>query len=259
MLTKRIIPCLDVRDGRTVKGVNFTNLRDMGCPVELGLMYESQGADELMFLDITASVEGRAAMLEFVERVADNLSIPFTVGGGVSSRENVIDLLNAGADKVSMNTAAVKRPDLINEVSTQFGSQCCVVAIDARKKELGRDPGCRAEWEVLIKGGRESAGLDALDWAEECVRRGAGEILLTSWNRDGMQSGFDIEMVRAFSEKLPIPVIASGGAANPQSFVEVFEKAGADAALAASIFHDKIYSIGDVKQVVRSAGICVRD
>ncbi|MBX9947575.1 MAG: imidazole glycerol phosphate synthase subunit HisF [Candidatus Obscuribacterales bacterium] len=257
MLTKRIIPCLDVRDGRTVKGVNFTNLRDMGCPVELGLMYESQGADELMFLDITASVEGRAAMLEFVERVADNLSIPFTVGGGVSSRDNVTDLLNAGADKVSMNTAAVIRPELINEVSSQFGSQCCVVAIDARKKECDSDS--EGEWEVLIKGGRESFGLDALAWAQECVSRGAGEILLTSWNRDGMQTGFDIEMVRAFSQKLPIPVIASGGAANPQSFVEVFEKAGADAALAASIFHDKIYSIGDVKQVVREAGISVRD
>lgn len=262
MLTKRIIPCLDVRDGRTVKGVNFTNLRDMGCPVELGLMYESQGADELMFLDITASVEGRAAMLEFVERVADNLSIPFTVGGGVSSRENVTDLLNAGADKVSMNTAAVKRPELINEVSTQFGSQCCVVAIDARKKENGNrslENGGKIEWEVLIKGGRESVGLDALEWAQECVRRGAGEILLTSWNRDGMQTGFDIEMVKVFSERLPIPVIASGGAANPESFVEVFEKAGADAALAASIFHDKIYSIGDVKQAVKNAGISVRE
>ena len=259
MLTKRIIPCLDVRDGRTVKGVNFTNLRDMGCPVELGLMYESQGADELMFLDITASVEGRAAMLEFVERVADNLSIPFTVGGGVSSRDSVTALLNAGADKVSMNTAAVKRPELINEVSTQFGSQCCVVAIDARKKEAENDEAdSKTEWEVLIKGGRESVGLDALEWAEECVSRGAGEILLTSWNRDGMQTGFDIEMVKAFSEKLPIPVIASGGAANPASFVEVFQKAGADAALAASIFHDKIYSIGDVKQAVRSAGISVR-
>ena len=253
MLTKRIIPCLDVRDGRTVKGVNFTNLRDMGCPVELGLMYESQGADELMFLDITASVEGRAAMLEFVERVADTLSIPFTVGGGVSSRENVTDLLNAGADKVSMNTAAVNRPELINEVSTQFGSQCCVVAIDARKKDTGDG------WEVLIKGGRETTGLDALAWAEECAKRGAGEILLTSWNRDGMQNGFDLEMVKAFSESLPIPVIASGGAANPESFVEVFQKAGADAALAASIFHDKLYSIGDVKEVVKNAGISVRD
>ncbi len=253
MLTKRIIPCLDVRDGRTVKGVNFTNLRDMGCPVELGLMYESQGADELMFLDITASVEGRAAMLEFVERVADTLSIPFTVGGGVSSREDVTDLLNAGADKVSMNTAAVKRPELINEVSTQFGSQCCVVAIDARKKDTGEG------WEVLVKGGRETTGLEALAWAEECASRGAGEILLTSWNRDGMQNGFDLEMVKAFSEALPIPVIASGGAANPESFVEVFQKAGADAALAASIFHDKLYSIHDVKQAVKSAGISVRD
>lgn len=258
MLTKRIIPCLDVRDGRTVKGVNFTDLRDMGCPVELGLMYESQGADELMFLDITASVEGRAAMLEFVERVADTLSIPFTVGGGVSTKENVTDLLNAGADKVSMNTAAVKNPDLINEVSTQFGSQCCVVAIDARKKE-GSGDGADAAWEVLIKGGREATGLDALTWAQECVTRGAGEILLTSWNRDGMQTGFDLEMVKAFCERLPIPVIASGGAGSPASFVEVFEKANADAALAASIFHDRIYSIGDVKQAVKSAGISVRD
>lgn len=253
MLTKRIIPCLDVRDGRTVKGVNFTNLRDMGCPVELGLMYESQGADELMFLDITASVENRAATLEFVERVADHLSIPFTVGGGISSRDNVTEYLNAGADKVSINTAAVKRPDLVNEVSSQFGSQCCVVAIDARKKTVGEG------WEVLIKGGREAVDLDALEWAQDCVNRGAGEILLTSWNRDGMQNGFDLEMVKAFSEQLSVPVIASGGAANPDSFVEVFQKAGADAALAASIFHDRLYSINDVKQAVKSAGISVRE
>lgn len=253
MLTKRIIPCLDVRDGRTVKGVNFTNLRDMGCPVELGLMYESQGADELMFLDITASVENRAATLEFVERVADHLSIPFTVGGGISSRGNVTEYLNAGADKVSINTAAVKRPDLVNEVSSQFGSQCCVVAIDARKKTVGEG------WEVLIKGGREAVDLDALEWAQDCVNRGAGEILLTSWNRDGMQNGFDLEMVKAFSEQLTVPVIASGGAANPDSFVEVFQKAGADAALAASIFHDRLYSINDVKQAVKSAGISVRE
>lgn len=252
MLTKRIIPCLDVKDGRTVKGVNFTNLRDMGCPVELGLMYESQGADELMFLDITASVEGRAAMLEFVERVADKLSIPFTVGGGVSSRDNVTALLNAGADKVSMNTAAVQRPVLVDEVANQFGSQCCVVAIDARKRTDGDG------WEVLVKGGRENTGLDALQWAKECADRGAGEILLTSWNRDGMQSGFDLEMVKAFSESLSVPVIASGGAGSPDSFVEVFQKASADAALAASIFHDRIYSIGDVKQAVKDAGISVR-
>jgi cyclase len=252
MLTKRIIPCLDVKDGRTVKGVNFSNLRDMGCPVELGLMYESQGADELMFLDITASVEGRSAMLEFVERVADKLSIPFTVGGGVSSRDDVTALLNAGADKVSMNTAAVRRPEVVDEVATQFGSQCCVVAIDARKKTDGDG------WEVLVKGGREATGLDALEWAKECAKRGAGEILLTSWNRDGMQNGFDLEMVKAFSETLSIPVIASGGAGNPESFVEVFQKASADAALAASIFHDRIYSIGDVKQAVKNAGISVR-
>ena len=252
MLTKRIIPCLDVKDGRTVKGVNFSNLRDMGCPVELGLMYESQGADELMFLDITASVEGRAAMLEFVERVADKLSIPFTVGGGVSSRDNVTALLNAGADKVSMNTAAVQRPELVDEVATQFGSQCCVVAIDARKKTDADG------WEVLIKGGRETTERDALEWAKECCERGAGEILLTSWNRDGMQNGFDLEMVKAFSESLSIPVIASGGAGSPDSFVEVFQKASADAALAASIFHDRIYSIGDVKQAVKDAGISVR-
>jgi cyclase len=252
MLTKRIIPCLDVKNGRTVKGVNFSNLRDMGCPVELGLMYESQGADELMFLDITASVEGRAAMLEFVERVADKLSIPFTVGGGVSSRDNVTALLNAGADKVSMNTAAVQRPELVDEVATQFGSQCCVVAIDARKKTNADG------WEVLIKGGRETTDRDALEWAKECCERGAGEILLTSWNRDGMQNGFDLEMVKAFSESLSIPVIASGGAGSPDCFVEVFQKASADAALAASIFHDRIYSIGDVKQAVKNAGISVR-
>lgn len=252
MITKRIIPCLDVKDGRTVKGVNFSNLRDMGCPVELGLLYESQGADELMFLDITASVEGRSTMLELVERIADNLSIPFTVGGGVATVADVTSLLNAGADKVSINTSAVKRPELVDEVATQFGSQCCVVAIDARKKDSG------IGWDVLIKGGRESTGLDALEWAHECVRRGAGEILLTSWNRDGMQNGFDLEMVKVFSEELNVPVIASGGAANPSSFVEVFEDANADAALAASIFHDRLYTIGEVKQAIADAGISVR-
>ncbi len=252
MLTKRVIPCLDVKDGRTVKGVNFSNLRDMGDPVALALLYESQGADELMFLDITASIEKRSTMLHLVERIADSLAIPFTVGGGVSKIEDVTALLNAGADKVAMNTSAVKRPQLINEVSEQFGAQCCVVAIDARRNQAD------SSWEVLINGGREATNLDAFEWANACAARGAGEILLTSWNRDGMQTGFDLKMVRAFSQALSIPVIASGGAANPESFVEVFEKAEADAALAASIFHDRLYSINDVKQAMAAAGICVR-
>jgi len=243
MLTKRVIPCLDVKDGRTVKGVNFSNLRDMGDPVALALLYESQDADELMFLDITASIEKRTTMLHLVERIADSLAIPFTVGGGVSKIEDVTALLNAGADKVAMNTSAVKRPQLINEVSEQFGAQCCVVAIDARRNQAD------SSWEVLINGGREATNLDAFEWANACAARGAGEILLTSWNRDGMQTGFDLKMVRAFSQALSIPVIAS---------VEVFEKAEADAALAASIFHDRLYSINDVKQAMAAAGICVR-
>lgn len=253
-LCKRIIPCLDVANGTTVKGVKFTNLRTIGDPVELGLIYEEQGADELTFLDISASAEERATVVELVERVADNLSIPFTVGGGISTAADAKKLLGSGADKVSINTAAVQRPELIGEIANAWGSQCCVVAIDARaftSPEQGR-------WEVLIKGGRVATGRDAFDWAKECVERGAGEILLTSWDRDGTLSGFDLDMVHTFARNLPVPVIASGGARDPESFVDVFKDASADAALAASIFHDGTYTIAQVKQRLRAAGVPVR-
>jgi cyclase len=253
-LCKRIIPCLDVANGRTVKGVKFQNLRDIGDPVELGYEYQKQGADELMFLDITASKEDRSTVFDLVREVAHRLSIPFTVGGGISSLKDVRQLLELGADKVSINTSAVNRPELIEEIATACGSQCCVVAIDARKRTIAKDG---SVWEVLTRGGSVSTDIDALNWGEECVRRGAGEIMLTSWDADGTQEGFDIEMVEAFS-KLPIPVIASGGAKDPQSFVDVFSAGRADAALAASIFHDCIYTISQVKSQLDKEGIPVR-
>lgn len=268
-LCKRIIPCLDVANGRTVKGVKFQNLRDIGDPVELGYEYQKQGADELMFLDITASKEDRSTVFDLVREVAHRLSIPFTVGGGISSLEDVRKLLELGADKVSINTSAVNRPELIEEIATACGSQCCVVAIDARKRvqiSNSASGSSRAGdsnnpngsvWEVLIRGGSVSTGLDSLEWAKECVRRGAGEIMLTSWDADGTQEGFDIEMVKAFSV-LPIPIIASGGARDPQSFVDVFTGGCADAALAASIFHDCIYTISQVKKQLSQEGIPVR-
>ncbi len=257
-LCKRIIPCLDVANGRTVKGVKFQNLRDIGDPVELGHEYQKQGADELMFLDITASKEARSTVFDLVRDVAQSLSIPFTVGGGISSLVDVRKLLELGADKVTINTSAVNRPELIEEIATACGSQCCVVAIDARKrvKPDGSSPD-GSIWEVLIKGGSVATGMDALAWGEECVRRGAGEIMLTSWDADGTQEGFDIEMVRAFS-KLPIPVIASGGARDPESFVDVFSAGHADAALAASIFHDGLFTINQVKTELHQRGIAVR-
>lgn len=269
-LCKRIIPCLDVAGGKTVKGVHFSNLRTIGCPVELGLVYEQQGADELTFLDISASVEERATVVDLVRRVAESLSIPFTVGGGIAQLEDAKRLLANGADKVSINTQAVNRPQLVEEIATAWGSQCCVVAIDARAVPLdkescrrleGKGYDCsqrRSSWEVLIKGGRVATGRDAFEWAVECVERGAGEILLTSWDRDGTLAGFDIEMVRTFAQSLPVPVIASGGARDPESFVEVFTSGQADAALAASIFHDGTYSIGQVKERLKAAGVPVR-
>ncbi len=256
-LCKRIIPCLDVDNGVTVKGVNFGNLRKIGDPVELGLLYEAQGADELTFLDISASRDERATIVELVARVANNLSIPFTVGGGIASLETVKRLLANGADKISVNTSAVMRPSLIDEISAACGSQCCVVAIDARKTKT--DGGANGtSWEVLIKGGTVGTGRDALEWAKECVERGAGEILLTSWDKDGTLDGFDIEMVRAFSEMLPIPIIASGGARDAQSFTDVFKDGKADAALAATIFHDGTWTIGAIKEQLKNAGVPVR-
>ncbi len=253
-LCKRIIPCLDVANGRTVKGVKFQNLRDIGDPVELGFEYQRQGADELMFLDITASKEDRSTVFDLVRDVAHRLSIPFTVGGGISSLQDVRKLLELGADKVSINTSAVNRPELIEEIATACGSQCCVVAIDARKRTTAT---VGSVWEVLIKGGSVATGMDAMQWGEECVRHGAGEIMLTSWDADGTQEGFDLEMVKAFS-KLPIPVIASGGAKDPQSFVDVFLTGRADAALAASIFHDGTFTINQVKTQLNQEGIPVR-
>lgn len=242
---------MDIADGRIVKGVKFTNLRDAGDPVEQAIAYETQGADELMFLDITASHEGRKTTHELVRKVADQLSIPLTVGGGISQVSDVEALLNAGADKVSMNTAAVLNPDLIDGVSKSFGSQCCVVAIDARlNKETGR-------WKVLINGGREDANLDAFDWAKECIARGAGEILLTSWDFDGTKQGFDLKLTSTFAE-LPVPIIASGGAAGADCFVDVFKEGRADAALAASIFHFSECTVGQIKEVLKQQGVKVR-
>jgi cyclase len=250
-LCKRIIPCLDIADGRIVKGVKFSNLIDAGDPVSQSLAYEQQGADEIMFLDITASNEGRKTTRALVTEVARQLSIPLTVGGGISAVDDVAAMLDAGADKVSMNTAAVLNPSLIDGVANSFGSQCCVVAIDARmNKETGR-------WQVLIRGGREDAKLDALDWAKECIARGAGEILLTSWDYDGTRQGFDLKLTKAFSE-LPVPIIASGGAAGADCFVDVFQEGNADAALAASIFHFSECTVGQIKEVLKEKGVNVR-
>ncbi|MBX9671345.1 MAG: imidazole glycerol phosphate synthase subunit HisF [Candidatus Obscuribacterales bacterium] len=250
-LCKRIIPCLDVKNGRTVKGVKFQGLIEAGDPVEQSLAYELQGADEIMLLDITASVEGRATTLTLVKEVARQLSIPLTVGGGITNVRDVEALLAAGADKVSMNTAAVVNPELVRDVAESFGSQCCVVAIDARLNAGSEG------WNVLIRGGRDDSGRDALDWARECVELGAGEILLTSWDLDGTRSGFDLPLTRAFAE-LPVPIIASGGASSPACFLDVFSSGGADAALAASIFHFGEYTVGDVKEVLTSNGVKVR-
>ncbi len=252
MLAKRIIPCLDVKEGRVVKGVNFVNLRDAGCPVENARIYNDEGADELVFLDITASHEKRKIMIDVVCRVAEKVFMPFTVGGGVTSNEDIRELLNAGCDKVSINTAAVKRPNLIKEASSRFGSQCIVVAIDAKKKG-------DKEWEVFINGGRKPAGLDAVKWALKAEEFGAGEILLTSMDSDGTKNGYDIELTRAISEAVNIPVIASGGCGKLEHFLEVFTLGKADAALAASIFHFKEFSIREVKEYLQRKGVLVRE
>lgn len=249
-LCRRIIPCLDVANGRTVKGVQFANLRDVGDPVELAERYQEQGADELMFLDISASVEGRNTMTEVVRRVAERLMIPFSVGGGIAQVGHVQRLLEAGADKVSVNTAAVRRPQLIREIAQACGSQCCVLAIDAKREG--------SDWKVLTHGGRQATGLDALQWARKAVELGAGEILLTSWDQDGMRSGFDLELTRTLADALPVPVIASGGAAGPASFIEVFTQGRADAALAASIFHDGQWTVNALKQEIVNAGVPIR-
>jgi imidazole glycerol-phosphate synthase subunit HisF len=252
MLTKRIIPCLDVKDGRVVKGIQFVQLRDAGDPVELARFYDEQGADELVFLDISASHEGRGTMVDVVKSVASELAIPFTVGGGINSLEDMKRILRAGADKVSLNTAAVLNPELITEGANFFGTQCIVVAIDAKYDEaLG-------SWRVFTHGGRKATGYEVIEWAKEAVRRGAGEILLTSMDSDGEKKGFDVALTRAVSEAVSVPVIASGGAGNSEHFAEAFIEAKADAALAASIFHYKETSVEEVKVFLKEKGVNVR-
>jgi imidazole glycerol-phosphate synthase subunit HisF len=251
MLTKRIIPCLDIKGGRVVKGVKFVELRDAGDPVEVAKAYERQQADELVFLDITASFEQRATLIGLVERIAENIFMPFTVGGGISSVGDIRILLNAGADKVSLNTAAVQSPQLIADASRKFGSQCIVVAIDAKRTGPGR-------WEVYTHGGRKSTGLDAVEWAKKSAGMGAGEILLTSMDRDGTKAGYECELTRAIADSVNIPVIASGGAGTPEHFYEVFAATGADAALAASLFHYGELSVMQVKDFLRQKGVAVR-
>lgn len=251
MLTKRIIPCLDVTDGRVVKGTNFINLRDAGDPVELAVLYDREGADELVFLDITASARGRKIMLDMVYRTAGEVFIPFTVGGGISSLEDIRAILSAGADKVSINTAAVKKPELVAEAARRFGSQCIVVAIDARRVAPGA-------WEVYIHGGRTPTGIDAVAWARQVERLGAGEILLTSMDRDGTKDGYDLDLTRAVARAVSIPVIASGGVGTLAHIAEGLTSGEADAALAASIFHFGEYSIRQVKEYLRERGVPVR-
>jgi imidazole glycerol-phosphate synthase subunit HisF len=251
MLNKRIIPCLDIKGGRVVKGVKFLGLRDAGDPVEVARVYDSQGADELVFLDIIASFENRKTLIGLVEKIAENIFMPFTVGGGISDVDDIRSLLNAGADKVSINTAAVRFPELIKDSSTRFGSQCIVVAIDAKKIKDAR-------WEVFIHGGRTPTGLDAVEWAKEAARLGAGEILLTSMDCDGTKDGYDLELTKAISSSVGIPVIASGGAGKLEHFHEVFTDAGADAALAASLFHYGELSVRDVKKYLKNKGVAIR-
>jgi cyclase len=250
MLTKRIIPCLDIKDGRTVKGTNFIDLRDAGDPVELALRYCREGADELVFLDITATVEKRKTLWELVRSVATHINIPFTVGGGINSINDVGILLDNGADKISVNTSAVKRPDLLEELARNFGSQCVVLAIDTQY--------VNGNWYVTTHGGREITGLLTLDWAKEAVERGAGELLLTSMGNDGTRNGFAIEITKEISETLSVPVIASGGAGCMQDFADVFLKGKADAALAASVFHFGEIAIPELKQFLSENKIPVR-
>ena len=251
MLTKRIIPCLDVTAGRVVKGINFVGLRDAGDPVEIARRYDEQGADELTFLDITATSDGRDLLLPIIEAVASQVFIPLTVGGGVRAVGDVRRLLNAGADKVSMNSSAVANPDLVSDASAHYGSQCIVVAIDAKRVSDNR-------WEVFTHGGRTATGLDVVEWASEVSRRGAGEILLTSMNQDGTQDGFDLALTAAVSKAVPVPVIASGGVGNLQHFVDGITKGRADAVLAASIFHYGTYTVRQAKEFMAAQGIAVR-
>ena len=252
MLTKRIIPCLDVNAGRVVKGVNFVNLMDAGDPVEVAKIYDAEGADELVFLDITASSDKRDTVVDMVERVGDQVFIPFTVGGGIRTVADMQKILRAGADKVSVNSAAIDNPDLIREGAEKFGSQCIVLAIDAKKRSDGDG------WTVYKHGGRIDTGLDAVEWAKRGVSLGAGEILLTSMDGDGTKAGYDIALTRAISDAVGVPVIASGGAGTLEHFREALDEGGADAALAASLFHYKIMTIREVKEYLRDHGVPVR-
>ncbi len=280
MLAKRIIPCLDVKEGRVVKGTRFLNLRDAGDPVEVAALYDEQGADELVFLDITASYERRSIMIDVVARTADQAFMPLTVGGGIRSLEDIRALLKAGADKVSLNTAAVEHPDLVRRSAERFGSQCIVLAIDAKRRaecrvpsagavvpsaeccvrEAGQDsaPGARHSWEVYVHGGRTPTGLDAVSWAVEGVRLGAGEILLTSMDRDGTKDGYDLELTRAIATAVGVPVIASGGAGTLAHLYEGLTAGGADAALAASMFHYREVTVPEVKRYLADRGVAIR-
>jgi imidazole glycerol-phosphate synthase subunit HisF len=267
MLTKRIIPCLDVTGGRVVKGVSFVELRDAGDPVDLAALYDREGADELVFLDITASSDARDIMIDVVERVSDEVFIPFTVGGGLRSVDDMRQILEAGADKVSLNTAAVFTPEIISEGASKFGNQCVVVAIDAKRiegevqaeAEGPLDINSDSKWEIYTHGGRKPTGIDAVKWAQEVVRLGSGEILLTSMDCDGHQHGYDLELTRAISEAVNVPVIASGGAGTFEHFCEAVNEGKADAVLAASLFHYGTYSIYQVKEYMASKGIPIRD
>ena len=253
MLSKRIIPCLDVKDGRTVKGVNFVGLRDAGSAVELAEIYSQNGADELVFLDITATVEHRDTIVKLVREVSDRIFIPFTVGGGIRNEEDVARILNAGADKISINSAAVRNPSMLTTLASRFGSQCVVLALDAR-----RNPQMSSGFETIVDGGRTPTGLDALAWAKQAEGLGAGEVLLTSMDADGTKNGFDVDLTSVISSNISIPVIASGGAGKPEHFVEVFREGKADAALAASIFHFGEIEIPKLKAELCSCGIPVR-
>jgi cyclase len=250
MLTRRVVVCLDVAGGRVVKGTGFVNLRDVGDPVELATRYEQEGADEVVFLDISASAEDRGTLLDVARRTAERLFVPLTIGGGVRSADDVGRALRAGADKVSINSASVRRPELLTEAAERFGSQCVVASIDAKRDG--------ASWSVYVKGGRERTSLDAVEWAAECVRRGAGEVLLTSIDRDGARTGYDIALTRAVAAAVNVPVVASGGAGNADHVCDVFEAGNADAALLAGILHDGLITVRDVKRAMREANLPVR-